>query len=148
VAESKPISPVDSPAQDADALWTRVLEVASSSMRLDGMLAPSRLVELTDDHATLDVTAIGRALAEQNLSKIEQVFTRAAGRTMRVTLTVQHRPQTTEQPEPARTLVTGARLLDADAERRAREHPLVKAAVEAFDATVVRVQPRAATTQN
>ena len=129
---------------NADALWARVLDIASSSLRLDGMLAPSQLVALENDHATLDVTAVGRALAEQYLPKIEQIFTRAAGRTIRVSLISQKRPQPSEQPKPAQTSTTSAGLLDADAERKAKDHPLVRAAVEAFDAKVVRISPRRA----
>jgi hypothetical protein len=118
-----------------------VLELASSNLRMDGMLAPSRLVSVEGDHATLDVTAIGRALAEQNKQKIEQVFSRAAGRTMRVTLTVQPPPAPVEEAAPT-VSASQPRLLDAEVERKAKDHPLVKAAVEAFDANVVRIQPR------
>jgi|GEM_PF-3110436 len=99
------------------------------------LLQSTRLVELSRDRAVLDPDA--RAMVEAKLGELERLFQRATGRPIAVELTQPDAPVAEIDSEAPTT-----EPVSDDLHIRVREHPLVKAVIEAFDAEIVEVRPR------
>ena len=116
-----------------EGAWDRVKAMTRGP--LTRLLESTRLVELSRDRAVLDPEA--RAMIEAKLDELGRLFQRATGRPIEVELTrIDATPAATDPEAPV------AEAASDDLHIRVREHPLVKAAVEAFDAEIVDVRPR------
>lgn len=75
-------------------------------------------------------------LTDLQRSKLEGLFTKAAG----VAARVQVAQSSSSSSEPAGPAPMGAVQMDAEARAEAAKHPLVKRAMELFEARIVRVE--------
>jgi hypothetical protein len=103
----------------------RVIELAAGSVRTQSMLREGRPVEWRGFELVVEIASPTRAVLEHRREEVEGMLRRAAGK--KVALVVRPPPGEGEQsdaPPPA------------SAEQLAREHPLVKHAMEAFGGRV------------
>lgn len=101
------------------------------------LLANTELVELTGGRAVLDPEQ--RALVGAKLEDLGKLFTRVTGNEIVVELKPETDPASTASEE---TTGDTEQPESDDLHIRAREHPLVKAALEVFDAEIVDVRPK------
>ncbi len=115
-------------------LWARIVRSPTLSPVLRAILTNSTLVEIKDDAAVLDTAPRFLAGARSRLPEIAAAFEKEVGRRIVVTL---REPEATpaDASEQGSTPPAGPPPSPVD-------DPLVKIAMELFNARIVSVQPR------
>lgn len=137
-AEAKPSATAPEAAPDLAELWRRVHEVAAESAATQFIVESIEATSIRVAGGTLmigvapTIGALGPPTPAQT-AKIEAIVTRAAGRPAKLEARA---PTPTAKPAAAAPPATPT---DAAARAQAVNHPLVKRAMELFDAKLVRV---------
>lgn len=134
-------TPVAEPG-DAPGLWAAVEARGRERGSLRPLLEQMRVESWIDDRVIVLVGPRVLGLAQRSAEALAELFSSAAGRA----LTLDLRPGADVSPVPPSPVaqrVAGAANAAAAADAAAaREHPVVKKAVELFGARIVRVKPR------
>jgi hypothetical protein len=123
-----PIPPADIP------LWARIVRSPAVTPVLRAILTNSTLVELKDTAAVLNTAPRFLAGAKSRLSEIAALFEKELGRRIEVTI------QEPEAPSPDSPASESPAT--SSAPPSPVEDPLVKIAMDLFNARIVSVQPR------
>ncbi len=110
-----------------DEVWALTLERCSSNRRVRLLLDGSRLLSMTREAAAVEVHPGVHTMAQGALAEITEAISWAAGRSVHVELVRASAPEAPIDEGPA---------------SNASEHPLVKSAIELFQARVIRVERR------
>jgi hypothetical protein len=122
------------PAPPADIpLWARIVRSPTLSPVLRAILTNSTLVELKDTAAVLNTAPRFLSGAQSRLSEIAAVFEKELGRRIEVTL---------QEPEATPADASAGEEAPAAAPPSPVDDPLVRIAMELFNARIVSVQPR------
>lgn len=137
-ASAAPPAPPIPAAPSADApLWARIVRSPTLTPMLRAILTNSTLVEVKDGAAVLDTPARFAAGARSRLGEIAAVFERELGRRIEVSLR-EPGPASGDTGESAGGEAAGAPAAPVSPV----DDPLVKIAMELFNARIVSVQPR------
>ena len=130
-AQSAP-APTPAGADDIVDVWRRVGEAAGDKASAKALLGTLKLVSVAPGRAVLSASDPAQlAYARQRSEQLADLFKRAVGTVVKVTLTAGDAGE--DQG------ASGAPLAVDPADREALEDPLVKRAVELFNARVVSV---------
>jgi hypothetical protein len=122
------------PAPTADIpLWARIVRSPAVTPVLRAILTNSTLVELKDTAAVLNTAPRFLAGAKSRLSEIAAIFEKELGRRIDVTI---------QEPEAPPENAASSDAAPAAQPPSPVEDPLVKIAMELFNARIVSVQPR------
>ncbi len=122
-------------AIDPESLWTRIQEAATTNAAR-ALLGALRLVSYEDGAARIASTSPrGSGFLRSRRERLEELFSRAAGRPVRVEIVDAGDEEAASEPAPERP--------SAEIDPKLLEHPVVRDAIELFNAHVARVEPNA-----
>lgn len=130
-------APLPADASAAD-VWRRVYQIGGDSGAMRARLNTLRLAELTETKATIAADSVATvAWVKQQEARLIELLRRATGRAVRLDVVVSEQPPA---PPPPDSVAAAARADD-----EALNHPLVRTAIQLFDARVVRIERAAPT---
>ena len=117
-----PISPEAGPC----ALWSGVIDLASSSVRMQALLRKGKPVSLENNTLTVEVEGASRSMLERQTSEIETLLRKVAQK--KITLVVRAVEMASAEPETTKPQID---LVDL-----AQQQPLVQHAIKVFHGRV------------